>query len=162
MNHNSIIVWFNSHGSKIAGEAQIVIPIASCFESEGTYINLEGRPQKTLKTFNKELSHISILNFFKRIDNNILGKNFKKDSLFQKSKKFDFFNEMTQSPIKFNILKGNFNLKGNFFTKLPDLLTYYPLKSSLEDSYISNKFTKNSSIMAECSQAFRKSYNNFI
>ena len=37
----------------------------------------------------------------------------------------------------------------------------YPLKSSLEDFYRSNKFTKNSLTMAQCSQENRKEFNNF-
>ena len=40
-------------------------------------------------------------------------------------------------------------------------IEFYPLKSSLEDFYRSNKFTKNSLTMAQCSQENRKESNNF-
>jgi NADH dehydrogenase/NADH:ubiquinone oxidoreductase subunit G len=47
---NKTIVWINSHGSKIASMASYIVPSATCFEQEGLFVNLEQRPQKSLKT----------------------------------------------------------------------------------------------------------------
>jgi hypothetical protein len=41
-------------------------------------------------------------------------------------------------------------------------LTKYPFKSNLEDFYLSNTFTKASSIMGQCSQVNRKNSTNFF
>ena len=37
----------------------------------------------------------------------------------------------------------------------------YPIKSNIEDFYLSNSFTKNSLVMNQCSQLARKSSTNF-
>ena len=47
------------------------------------------------------------------------------------------------------------------FISQKSLVSNYPLKSSLEDFYRSNGFTKNSPTMAQCSQENRKEFNNF-
>jgi len=41
-------------------------------------------------------------------------------------------------------------------------VTKYPFKSNLEDFYLSNSFTKASSIMGQCSQLNRKNNTNFF
>ena len=51
-------------------------------------------------------------------------------------------------------------LESNFIGE-KSIISNYPLKSSLEDFYRSNSFTKNSITMAQCSQEKRKDANNF-
>ena len=50
-NFNNELFWFNSHGSKLALTANFIIPTSCFFEFEGTFLNLEGKPQKKFKNF---------------------------------------------------------------------------------------------------------------
>ena len=45
-------IWINTHGSTVASNNQYIVPSITNFEQENIYLNLEQRPQKTLKTFN--------------------------------------------------------------------------------------------------------------
>jgi len=47
------ITWFNTHGSRLALKSSKIIPLLSNFEEEQIFLNLEQRPQKTLKIFFK-------------------------------------------------------------------------------------------------------------
>lgn len=119
-------------------------------------MNLEQRPQKTLKSLNG----VGDARDFKKILKALYSKkvNFKNDS-------FSFFNEIVEHPNKFKTLTNkltNSSLLTSSYLKNKNFVMNYPLKSSLEDFYLSNLFTKNSKIMAQCSQETRKTFKNFF
>jgi len=151
--------WLNSFGSKIATKADLLIPTLSSFESENLYINLEQRPQKTLKTLpgigdSRDTKKI-LLSMYPEID---------KEKMKNNSNFLNFFNELALNPNKFQSLNNKYSDESIFDGKYAigkNLVETYPLKSSLEDFYRSNKFTKNSLTMAQCSQENRKEFNNF-
>jgi len=127
-------------------KANLILPGAAFTEKEGTFLNLEGRAQKTeialttpglgridsaiIKAFGEHMKlsprkqqTIPLLD----IANN--NKSFTKRLLVKKS-------------LSKKIYKGSF-------------------KGVISDFFMSNSITKNSKIMAKCSSNFRKSFTNF-
>ena len=156
---SSKLVWLSSFGSKIATKADILIPTLTPFESENTFINLEERSQKTLKS----LPGIGDSRDVKKILVSLYPE-IKKSQVSLNSNCYEFFNEIINNPKVFKNLSNKFSNENLFESKYVDqknLVSKYPLKSSLEDFYRSNVFTKNSLTMAQCSQENRKGFNNF-
>jgi len=156
---NVKLIWLNPFGSKIATKADMLIPTLSSFESENLYVNLEQRSQKTLKT----LPGIGDSRDVKKILTAIYPE-IKREKIDKNSKFLNFFEELALNPNKFQSLHNKYSDKDLFTSNYSiekNLVESYPLKSSLEDFYRSNKFTKNSLTMAQCSQENRKEFNNF-
>ena len=152
-NYNKEIIWFNTHGSNIATKSNILIPTLSSFESENIHINFEQRAQKTLKT----LSGVGESRNLK----SILKALYSEKMTFKERHSFDFFNEIINNPEKFKKIQNIFSkydLLNSKYLKNKNLLFNHPLKSSLEDFYRSNKFTKHSKTMSKCSQQIRKTF----
>ena len=152
-------MWLNSFGSKIATKADFLIPTLTAFESESIFINLEQRSQKTLKTLpgigdSRDVKKI-LISLYPEIE---------KSQIIKNSKSSIFFDEIINNPKLFQSLSNKYskeNLFDSKFISQSSLVSNYPLKSSLEDFYRSNGFTKNSPTMAQCSQENRKESNNF-
>jgi len=154
---NGSLIWLNTHGSKIATKADVLIPTLTPFEEENTYLNFEQRAQKTLKTLPGVGESRETKKIIKALYSEKVG--FKGDA------SFNIFKELTENPEKFKTLKNIFSkldLLNSNFLKHKNTFVNYPLKSSLEDFHRSNKFTKNSKVMSQCSQESRKNYRNFF
>ena len=153
------LIWLNSYGSELAKNSNILIPTLSSFEAENIFINLEERPQKTLKTLSgigdaRNVKKI-LMSFYPEINSKVFD---------DKWKSLTFFNELLVDPEKFQKLIVKYSKKDLFnsnFIENKNIICKYPLKSSLEDFYRSNSFTKNSFVMAQCSQEVRKNSSNF-
>ena len=151
------VIWFNTHGSTISKKSSILIPILTGFETETKYINLEQRPQKTLKSLNA----VGDARDFKKI----LKALYSKKVSFKKEYSLNFLNEIIEHPNKFKTLTNKLSsqtLLTSPYLKNKNFIMNYPLKSSLEDFYLSNLFTKNSKVMAQCSQEVQKTFKNFF
>lgn len=152
------IVWVNSHGSFFALKSKMVIPTLTEFEDESILLNLEGRPQKTVKTVDPLFGVKSL--------KNILHSLFPGVSLniFAHSAYLNFLFEIINNPDNFNSYGFKFcssiGLKFSNFSSIKKLQKY-PLKGNLEDFYCSSKSTKNSLVMQQCSQVLRKQSSNF-
>jgi NADH dehydrogenase/NADH:ubiquinone oxidoreductase subunit G len=152
---NKTVVWINSHGSKIASMAKYIVPSATYFEQEGLFINLEQRPQKALKT----LGNVEDARSTKSILLSMYP------SVSEKKLSFlNFLNEIVLSPKLFKSIQNKFSsLSGggtNYLSSI-NLVSEYPIKSTIEDFYRSTNMSKNSITMAKCSQEQRKTINNF-
>lgn len=156
--NNKKVIWFNTHGSQLAKKSALLVPVATSFEAENTYINFEQRPQKTLKTLNclgdaREIKKILTAIYSGKIKN--------KPYLLYIS----FLNEIINNPEKFKGLTNIFTkpmfLNSNYLNFI-NSFSSYPLKASIENFYQSNKFTKNSRIMSQCSQERQKTARNFF
>jgi len=153
LNTKKQIFWFNTHGSNIAKEANFIIPTSSEFESEKTFINLEGRAQKTLKTLNS----LNDIRFIKNIIHTLYPQVYI-------GKENKFLDEIIEQPIKFKKTNNFFSKKNIFNNEYLKALNYvytYPIKSTLENFYQSNNSTKNSITMSKCSQWVKRNFNNF-
>jgi len=148
------VFWLNTHDTRSLNKSLIdyKIPLLSEYEEEQLHINLEGRIQKTSKVLSGIGDSRSLKQLLKILYNNS----------FSTTNEADFYTELLLSPKKFN---KNFKLLSNLLIKdyygATDLFNFYPIKSVLEDFYLSTKSTKFSKIMSQCSQDFRKSITNF-
>jgi len=155
-NKNLNIFWFNSHLSKLAFKANYILPIPSIFEEEGTFFNLEGRPQRASKIFEKKLYSLKtiLLNGF--------------ELFFSKKKNLPYakhINELIEQPSLFNKSKDSIIFLKNILLSKSKSISFFeksPQKSTIEDFYRTNQWTKASSTMSECSQKKQKENFNFL
>jgi NADH-quinone oxidoreductase chain G len=148
------ILWFTTHNPIfIQKSVSYIVPILSSFEEEQLHINLEERVQKTSKIL-PGISQMRSVKFF-------LSTFFDNDNKINDI--YAYIYEMISFPNKFNLINNIFNL--NYLRVNKNLIfkniQYFPIKSNIEDFYHSNKFTKNSLVMSQCSQNFRKAKANF-
>lgn len=157
-NNKNDLYWFNSHSSKLEKQTKIVVPILSEFEDERIFLNLEQRPQKTNKTFSSYFDARSL--------NSILISAFENFKMKNKiNNHWNFLNEIVENYWLFdeiNKIYGTLNYKTINFLKNIEQLSKYPTKSNLEDFYCSNKATRNSINMLQCSQQIRTIRTNFL
>jgi len=147
-NKQKFIIWANTHGNSLAEKANLILPINTFLESNQSFVNAEGREQETNKVVIGINNKISVANLVKLIF----------------SSNYNFLNVNLIKQI-FSAPKLNKKRKMNDLIKLNYnyiFLTKYPFKSNLEDFYLSNTFTKASSIMGQCSQINRKNSTNFF
>lgn len=141
--------WLNSHHSEVANECDYVLPTKSLFEADGTYINLEDRPQKTFtysyRNDYRAAGSRSISNIFKGI----------KESFQCKSLRY--IEETVEDSKLFNISKTFFSvLDTKTILQINAKVSQYPMISLIEDFYTKGCFLKNSLTMLRCSQDVRK------
>jgi NADH-quinone oxidoreductase chain G len=150
---NKTLIWLNSHGSAMALEADLILPTLTNFENEEIFLNLEERPQKTNRTFSTFFNAQSVKNIFRAFFN------LREKQLSNNTQSFNYLLEIINSGSKFDGLNKILtpSLKGDRVIHINN----YPIKSNIEDFHLSNKFTKNSLIMNQCSQLVRKTSINF-
>ena len=149
INNEKTLLWLNTHGSEIGTKADYILPVTTSFETEGVYLNLENRPQKSLRTLSGSGDMRSLSGILNSIKKEYNSSNF-----------LNYVYELIEKPKNFTNLK-NVLLKGSLFN--PNQISnvsLYPAKS-MEDFYTKGKFSKNSSIMSQCSQEIRRSSTNF-
>ena len=147
--NNEKTLWLNTHGSQIGTEANYILPTTTSFESEGIFFNLEGRPQKCLKT----LASVGEMRATNVIFNSIKNE-------YSSSKFLDYVYELIEKTKHFTNIK-NLLLRGSLFNSNQiSTVSLYPGKI-IEDFYSKGKFTKNSAVMLQCSQETRKTSVNF-
>lgn len=136
-------IWVNTHGSQLALKSSFILSTLNEFEEENLYLNLYGLPQKTNKIL-KLSSYITnpirtilkaIFSFNKKVDNNRFPE-------------FYFVYELLNNSNLFYSLKSSY-LSNNQINKIN--ISYYPLKSVIENFFNNTKFVKNSNIMTNCS-----------
>ena len=151
LSKNKEIFWFNTHGSQLGAMCDFIVPTASSFEIEGTFLNLENRPQKGLRTLSviNELRPVSSI--FKAISINY------KESTFLNYIKETVDNSKIFSSIKYLLFANTVQQNGKSLSSV----SLYPTKPSFEDFYLKGRISKNSLTMLECSQEMRKNTTNF-
>ena len=127
--------------------ANLILPGASFVEKEGTYLNLEGRVQRTeiaLATPDLARSDINIVRALSEYNMLESSSNaIKSEYLEIENNKISFAKNLFVKPsLSKKIFKNSF-------------------KGVISDFFLTNGITNNSKIMAKCSANFRKSYTNF-
>jgi len=147
------IFWFNTHGSKLAIKSNYILPTLTEYEEEKIFLNLEQRPQKTMKTVSNISNSRSLSDTFNLVLMDAKALTYQ-----------SYLLEILRDSFLYSNLKKKFTnheiLTGKFCNKI-NLVSTYPLKSNNEDFYLTTKVGKNSLIMNECSQDTRKSFTNF-
>ena len=144
-----IIYWLNSHYSQNVNESFFILPMKSSFETKGTFLNLEGRAQRTAKIsdntnqrLNIRSANIVLKSFLTRIIDSIFLKH-----VFRQVKKPKVFSK-TENTFYNNKSKKTVNLISKVST--------YPLLPSIENFYTKGSLSKYSQIMSECSDESRE------
>lgn len=149
-----IIYWLNTHNSQVIHESHYALPTKSFFESEGTFLNLESRPQKTFKTSQK-ISPKQGLRSINLVFKGILGS-------FAASSFLSYTSEIVEKPVRFSDIKNFFcNLKSERISHLIAKVNNYPLLSSIEDFHTNGHFSKNSCTMLSCSKETRTEQKSY-
>jgi len=147
-NNKKYVIWVNTHGNSLAEKADLILPVNTFLESNQSFVNAEGREQETNKVVVGINNKVSLANLLKLIFS--LTSNFITVDLIKQIYSFPKINKKKK-------MKSLLRLNQNYI-----FLTKYPFKSNLEDFYLSNTFTKASSIMGQCSQVNRKNSTNFF
>ena len=148
--------WFNTHSSQVAFKNNFIVPVTSLLETEGTFLNLEGRPQKTFKTSAKINQRLGIRN------TNLIFRAIKID--YVQSKFLKYIHEIVKTPKCFSSVENIFSTiesKTSYVINLVSNVSRYPVKASIEDFYTKGLFCKKSLTMLKCSQNDRKQISNF-
>jgi hypothetical protein len=126
------------------------LPLATSFERDGVYINLEGKAQKAYASLvqSNTTSLDSFLNNLKIIN---IGKN--------NNSAFSFFFDLSLGYIK---LSDIFLLNPKQFIFFVNFFKKYPFKPIFEDFYRAGNLTKNSVLMYKRSKELRSCSNNFF
>tara|TARA_B110001469_G_C9647177_1_gene327739 strand:- start:389 stop:2443 length:2055 start_codon:yes stop_codon:yes gene_type:complete len=150
ISNDAFIVAQTPHANPFLKMTNLILPSSAFTEKEGTFLNLEGRIQKT--------SAALTCPGLARDDSKIIK------ALFQHTLK----KELKNSSLCVNI--SNFENNKTTFTKSLILkkrrisfkLIKTSLKSVLANFFVSNAITSNSLVMAKCASIFKKNYSNFI
>lgn len=149
-----IVYWLNTHNSQIIHESHYTLPTKSLFESEGTFLNLEDRPQKTFKTSHR-ISPKQGLRSINLIFKGILGD-------FAPSSFLGYTSEIVEKPRRFSYMEKNFcSVESKRVAHLTTKVNNYPLLSSIEDFHTNGYFSKNSSTMLLCSKEARTEQKSY-
>jgi len=146
LNPNCFSVFQTAFSDPALVKANLILPGAAFTEKEGTFLNLEGRPQKT---------EIALTTpGLGRIDSAII-------KAFSEHMKLPLLKPQTFSFLDITNNSKSFTKK--LLTKKTMSKKIYKsgFKGVVSDFFMSNSITKNSKIMAKCSSNFRKSFTNF-
>jgi len=143
--------WLNTHGSSIALKFQYILPTLTFFEKENYYLNNDLSLQKT----NIIINNKNNLNIVDNLINNF--KNF-----YNQNINYSFWSFKKEKIIEteHNLSKFNLNLlikknSNNTF------INFYPIKSVIEDFFLTNIITKNSEFLLKRSKENRHFFNNY-
>lgn len=147
---SKVSYWLNSHYSEVANECDYVLPTKSLFEADGTYINLEDRPQKTFRYSYRNdyraAGSRSISNIFKGIKGSLPCRSLR------------YIEETVEDSKLFSMSKTLFSVSDTkAILQINAKVSQYPMISLIEDFYTKGCLLKNSLTMLRCSQDVRKS-----
>lgn len=154
----SEVVWIHTHGSSMASSSKYILPSLTYFETEGVFINLEKRPQKSVKMVENysSLSTYSLYETIHIIMNSlqIVLNNNSKDSTFS------FIDELLKNGNLFDQLNPKFTDFSSLNSNEIGIYSNYPFKPILTDYYRTNSYSTYSLNMTNYSS--KKRVNNNV
>lgn len=144
---NAFIVAQTPYSDSLLKEADLILPSTSFLEKEGTFLNLEGRVQKTAVS----LKGPNLARHDYKILKAVFGSNYKKVN-----KALNFFNNFEKNKILFT---KDLHVK---VTTISKKFFKGSFKSSLSNFFITNAITKNSVVMSKCFLISKQNYSNFV
>jgi NADH-quinone oxidoreductase subunit G len=156
LSQNKIVFWLNTHKLNYSKQNTIQIPIKTVFEENGTYVNLEFRPQLSQKFLSSKINTKSSLDLLSKYLNLKLVKNGYNN----------FFKEILEYPNKFSsfLIKTHLaDIQNRVLSNLQTLkIQKYPIKAIYNDFFQTNHYTDYSKNMCLASQENQKRNNNFF
>jgi NADH-quinone oxidoreductase chain G len=158
---NSTSVWLHTHGSQIASACDFILPILSHLEAEGIFINLEKRPQKSIKMLeNGSPSTVYSLLELVTIIKELLNVNLSNKNSNLELTPFFYMDELVKNGNLFDQLTSKFTKLSLKQEKTFGLYSNYPFKPILSDYYRTNSYAPYSLNMTNYST--KKRLNNNI
>ncbi len=145
-------VWGHSNGSVAASLNDLILPLSSFVEEENEYLTAESRYVKTSRVFTPIKSIRSVPLIVKALYPSLGGSSLVNPFTFLSND--EFYSEFADND---KVFTKNFNT----VLENPDFCSLLPLKSTTEDFYLVDTFTRSSQIMGQCSAIFRKNAVNF-
>ena len=148
LNNNTFVIYFGHHGDKSANYADMIIPIPCFTETEGVFVNLEGRPQISAKIKNT-LSNVNeswkfLLETAKVLKIDLGFNNFQqlRVALFKEHDHLKHINV-----IKKNIL-SKIEPKSSLNNKQ---ISSHSISSNIKNFYMTDSVSRLSLVMSSCS-----------
>ncbi len=143
---DTFIVYQGHHGDRGAQWADVVLPGSAYTEKRGFYVNTEGRLQEAYSAIDPPGDAKEDWRIIRALSE-ILGKILPYDDLDQLRKnmreRIPYFNSVNKIvPAEWNISDKKLNAE----------FSGPPLKSAIQDYYMTDPITRNSKVMAECSR----------
>lgn len=148
-------IWFNTHKSDICEKASFILPAASHFEQELTYLNLEHKPQTTSKLLEISKACKSL--------NSLLATiyGFSSTKVINETKVYDYVKESVHVSQNIKNLNTSFINSLSFVGNVEKVqVSKYPLVQKIKNFYLSDTFSKNSAVMHSCSDELLKVSSN--
>jgi len=151
LSQSSFIVAQTPYSASSLQKVDLILPSTAFTEKEGTFLNLEGRAQRT----SMALTGPNLARDDAKIVTALFNNHLKGYQPFGpvKSKVFLDINDAKKTFIKPLVLKRKKTFVKIFKT---------PIKAILSNFFLSNAITKNSLTMAKCASLFKKNYRIFI
>ena len=148
LNNDTFVIYFGHHGDKSANYADMIIPIPCFTETEGIFVNLEGRPQISAKIKNPLSNVNESWKFFletSKVLNIDLG--------------FNNFNQLrnnlfdNHSHLKnINVVKKNIISKNEFKSlSSNNPISSHSISSNIKNFYMTDSVSRFSLVMSSCS-----------
>lgn len=143
----SFVIYQGHHGDAGAHRADVILPGSTFVEKTAVYVNTEGRPQRTLKAMaapGEAKEDWRIL----RALSDYLGATLPYDDHGAITRRLVSVNPIFAEMGK--VYAAEWRLIEN---KIPETLSHLPLKSTVDNFYMTDPISRHSSIMAECMMA---------
>jgi len=156
---NAFIVYAGSHGDKGATAADVILPAACYVEKSGTYVNTEGRVQRTVPCVGRLANARDDWQIVRALAE-VIGVPLPYHTIEQiRARLAD-----VASHFKFiDTVEAPSYVDGSFNEKLADKSSFksQPFSPFLDNFYFTNAISRNSRIMAQASSAFPMSRNSY-
>jgi NADH-quinone oxidoreductase chain G len=155
-NESTIKIIQTPYANSVLKEADLILPSTAFTEKEGTFLNLEGRVQKTTTALvgpNLARDDKDIIKATWAILERTSPISFECENIAEKREFVTDFTESKNSFTKFLIINNKIS-KGK--------LIKTPFNNVISNFFRTNALTNNSLTMKKCSKIFQKNYNNFI
>jgi len=148
-------IWFNTHNSDIAEKASYVLPAASHFEQERTYLNFEQQLHTTSKI-------VEICKACKSLDSLLaILYGFSSNKVLNETKVYDYLKESLNASQGLKQINKSFINSLSFLGNVEKVqVSKYPLAQRIGNFYLSDTFSRNSAIMRSCSNEILETSSN--
>jgi len=135
-------VWLHTHGSQLASSCDFILPVLSHLEAEGLFINLEKRPQKSIKML-ENCSPATVYSLLElvAIIKDLLNINLAAKHTNLELTPFYYVDELVNNGNLFDQLISKFSKVVLKNEKTFGLYSNYPFKPVLSDYYRTNSYT---------------------
>ncbi len=148
LNNDTFVIYFGHHGDKSANYADMIIPIPCFTETEGVFVNLEGRPQISAKIKNP-LSNVNeswkfLLETAKVLNIDLGFNNFQqlRIALFKEHQHLKDINVIKKNI--FSKIEPKSFLKNN-------QISSHSISSNIKNFYMTDSVSRLSLVMSNCS-----------